>query len=81
MCITLVLIHFTRIKVSVSVLNFLLGKCVIHCLNLGPLGIATAHALVGHDSRGLWLELLEIVKHCVVLDVWRWNFLILERSG
>ena len=37
----------------------LLGKCVIHCTNLGPLGIAAAHTLVGHDSRGLCLELLE----------------------
>ena len=37
----------------------LLGKCVIHCINLGPLGIAAAHALVGQDSRGMWLGLLE----------------------
>ena len=36
-----------------------LGKCDIYCINLGPLGIAATHTLVGHDSRGLWLGLLE----------------------
>ena len=32
--------------------------------------MTAAHALVGHDSRGLWLALLVIKKFCVVLVVY-----------